>query len=77
MENSARVPGYRQVNLKKTFNRGLRCLLTACSGEVRVFFRRIDLAFYNVDEILILGCNYVFMSLHEGIPSGFSELYCC
>ncbi|KAL0312331.1 UNVERIFIED_CONTAM: hypothetical protein Sradi_5632400 [Sesamum radiatum] len=65
MEKIASVPGSRQLNLKKSFKRGLRSLLTACSDEE---FRKAFPGFTAAEqERLHRLFIQVITSLHEDI----------
>ncbi|KAL7122566.1 hypothetical protein ACP275_01G052400 [Erythranthe tilingii] len=73
MENTASIPGSRQLNLKKSFNRGLRSLLTACSDEE---FRK---AFPSCTAAEQEGLHRLFIqvvsSLHEDIEEEFESIF--
>ncbi|KAK6158572.1 hypothetical protein DH2020_005886 [Rehmannia glutinosa] len=73
MEKVASVPGSRQLNLKKSFNRGLRCLLTACSDEE---FRKAFPSFTPAEqERLHRLFIQVISSLHEDIEEEFESIF--
>ncbi|KAL0288734.1 UNVERIFIED_CONTAM: hypothetical protein Scaly_2721900 [Sesamum calycinum] len=73
MEKIASVPGSRQLNLKKSFKRGLRSLLTACSDEE---FRKAFPSFTAAEqERLHRLFIQVITSLHEDIEEEFESIF--
>ncbi|XP_047972948.1 uncharacterized protein LOC125215548 [Salvia hispanica] len=73
MENSGSVPGSRQTNLKKSFDRSLRSLFTACSYEE---FRKAFPSFTasEQDRLHQLFAQVV-SSLHQDIEEQFESIF--
>ncbi|KAH6820426.1 embryo defective 3006 [Perilla frutescens var. hirtella] len=73
MESNASVPGSRQSNLKKSFNRSLRFLLTACSRE------EFSKAFPSFTASEQEGLHHLFVqivsSLHRDVEEEFESIF--
>ncbi|KAG8375233.1 hypothetical protein BUALT_Bualt10G0079000 [Buddleja alternifolia] len=73
MENNASFPGSRQLNLKKSFKRGLRSLLTACSEEE---FRKAFPSFTAAEQDRLHRLFIqVITSLHGNIEEEFESIF--
>ncbi|XP_073131143.1 uncharacterized protein [Henckelia pumila] len=72
MENTASIPGSRHSNLKRSFQRVLRSLLTACSEEE---FRKAFPSFAAAEqERLHRLFVQVIASLHENVEEEFESI---
>ncbi|XP_051137430.1 uncharacterized protein LOC127255754 isoform X2 [Andrographis paniculata] len=72
MEGAPSIPSSRELNLKKSFNRGLRSLLTACSDEE---FRKAFPSFSAAEQDRLHGLFIqVITSLHEDIEEEFESI---